>query len=234
MNHFPHKIACAAVFISLGFSAVADTIYDDAANYNGNVFQMANGLEIGNEISIAPGLWSLTNFAIEYYTPDATLNPNLGIDVRFYLNDGPSMLVISPRPERSFMTAACFTIRQPAIFPETVRIPLTIRVRIFTMEVGAPNLPNGYLLPGDFTFTVTFYNLGGNTIDIPLADDQAGTSYGDYWLYNNLMSQWTLMTNTVPANFVVDFSGVPEPSVFGLGAVGSLLLLGVSRLKRKR
>ena len=47
------------------------TIYDDGIFgqllQNGYSFSTGNGQQIGNEISVAPGLWSLTNFSIKTF-----------------------------------------------------------------------------------------------------------------------------------------------------------------------
>ena len=65
-----------------------------------------------------------------------------------------------------------------------------------------------------------------------LANNQTGISYGDYWV--NYGGNWTLMTNaSSAANFVVNFSGVPEPTTLGLAILGGALLLG-AKLRRKR
>src|ERR1039457_6921539 len=90
MKHIK-KLLCAGLLMTLGFSVKAAIIYDNGVigvhRQNGSSFTMGNMQEIGNEITIGPN-WSLTNFAIEYYTPDSTLAANVGIDVRFYLNSG--------------------------------------------------------------------------------------------------------------------------------------------------
>lgn len=234
MKHLSNKLACAAVFVALGFSAVADTIYNDAADYNTHNMQVLNGLEIGNEISVSPGLWYLTNFSFEYYTPNATLNSSLAVDVKFYLNDGTP-----GTPGTLIYDSGLFVNTAAGNIPGNGAHTINYSSADLYSGSGPLNLSTGLsgdLLPGTFTFTITFDNLGTNSIYLPLANSQAGISQGDYWLYNNVFSQWSLMTNSaaIPANFVVDFSGVPEPSVLGLGAIGgSLLLLCANKLKRK-
>ena len=233
MKIHSNKFICAAVFLALGFNALAVTIYDDAANYNTNQLQVANGLEIGNQISIAPNIWVLTNFSFEYFSSNATLNASLGVDVRFYRNNGPLT--------NGFATPGSLIFDSGWFYNNVGGIPgggaHTINYNVADINGNGTPVPLTIALPGTFTFTITFDNLGTNIVDLPLANNQAGISFGDYWLYNTLSSQWSLMTNAnTPANFVVDFSGfgVPEPSVMGLSAVGGLLFLGASKWKRKR
>ena len=65
-QHFLKTMICAAVaaVLTLG-TARAAFVYDDFPQYSGYSFTAANGQEIGNEISVAPGsYYSLTNFSI--------------------------------------------------------------------------------------------------------------------------------------------------------------------------
>ena len=232
MKQFSTKIICGAVFIAFGFNTMAATIYNDAALYSTNLLQVANGLEIGNEISVAPNVWNLTNFSIEYFSSNATLNASLGVDVRFYMNNGTVT---------NGFAAPGTLIFDSGWFYNTLagNLPGGANTIIYTStDFNGGPVPLSIRLPGSFTFTVTFANLGTNNMSLPLASTQTGISYGDYWLYNSLSSQWTLMYNTnADANFVVNFAGgvVPEPSVLGLATIGgSLLFFGASRWKRKR
>ena len=231
MNHPSSKLVCAAAVLTLGFTAVAGTIYDNSGFYNGNLLQMGDGLTVGNEITMSANTWTLTNFSLEYYTPNVTLNSSLGVDVRFYMNNG-ALSGGYPTPGTLFYDSGWF-YNNPV---GTIQANGAHTINYSGADFYGSPTPLTITMPGDFTFTITFANFGSptpNTIDLPLANNTPGGSYGDYWLYNSGSSQWTLMTNTVPANFVVDFSGTPEPSVAGLGAIGSLLLLGASKLKRK-
>jgi|SRR5665213_606815 len=229
MNHSSSKLFCAAAVLSLGFTAVASTIYDDSGLYNGNLLQMGESLTVGNEITMSANTWTLTNFSFEYYTPNVTLNSSLGVDVKFYRNDGANSTEGYPMPSTLFYDSGWFYNNPVGSIQANGAHTINYSGADF---FGSPT-PLTIKMPGDFTFAITFANLGANTIDLPLANNTVGSSYGDYWLYNSFANQWHLMTNTVPANFVVDFSGTPEPSVAGLGVIGSLLLLGASKLKRK-
>lgn len=243
MKHLK-PFACAAIFLLIiGFKSKADIIYDDFAIQNGYAFSMGNGQEIGNEISINPNLWSLTNFAIEYFTPNAILPPSVGIDARFYFNDGTPTNGY-PSPGTVFYDSGWFYgLIGAALNPFEV-VTYNSSDLYGSSLPGSINMPNGFLMSADFTFTITFTNLvGGNQIWLPLATNtppggsRSGgglgpsgenqyISYGDYWLHD-ASGAWSLRsTNIAAANLVVNFSGTPEPSTAGLAALGGTFLLG--------
>ena len=237
MNYIRNLVCAGAVVATLGFTVQANTIYDSFANANGNAFSLANGQEVGNEIAISPGTWSLTNFQIEYYSPNYALNPNVAIDVRFYLNDGTQKNGFNTPGTLFFDSGWWSNPSGPGLPAAGTNWVVTYNSSDF-YGGSTVNMANNFVMPGDFTFTVSFTNLNaGNVIDLPLANNQVNAnvvSYGDYWLNNG--GNWTLMTNaTSAANFVVDFAGntVPEPTTFGLAAIGGVLLLGINKLRRK-
>jgi len=224
-------VAGALAFMAVGLSATAATFYADNGSYVGNLFQLQDGMQVGNEISLA-GKWSLTNFSFEYYSPNSALNSALDVEVKFYLNNGPSVNG-HPTPGTLFYDSGLFFNTAAGNLPTGSR---DISYSTADLYSGSGlNMAVGYILPSDFTYTVTFNNFSTNSIYLPLANNQSGpnvTTYGDYWLYSG--GSWTLLENTAPANFLVNMSGVPEPSVFYLGAIGSAILFGASKLKRKR
>lgn len=232
MKH--HKtLICALALVTLGFNTYADTIYDSFGAANGNAFSMGNGQEIGNQITISPNSWSLTNFTIEYYSPNASFSANVGIDVRFYYNDGTPTNGFAA-PGTLFFDSGWFF--NGGSLPANGYRTVTYTGTDF-YGGSLVNMPNGFLLPGTFTFTVSFTNVDNlnNQVNLPLANNISNNlvrSFGDYWLNNN--GNWTLMTNaTSAANFVVDIGAVPEPSTFALIGLGSVALLGINKLRRK-
>ena len=244
MKKFANLVSTAA-FVLTGFAAGAATIFDDSSAYNTYSYQVVDGQQFGNEVTLGSG-WYLTNFQFEYYSPNSTLPANLGLDVRFYLNNGPLTGGVSgyPTPGTLIYDSGWFLNTVSGNIPGGSNDISYASSDLYNASTspyttGGVNLNTGLagnVLPGDFTFSITFTNLGADTIYLPLANSTANTNYGTYWLYNNLSSQWSLLTNSQPANALVIFQGTPtpEPSMLGLGAVGSLLLVGVSKLKRKR
>ena len=236
MNKNLNKLVCAGALMALGFTASAYTIFDNTTAYNTNLLTAPNGLEIGNEVTLGSG-WYLTNFQFEYYSSNLTLNAGLGIDVKFYSTNGGT---ISPQgylsPGTLIFDSGFFYNTGSTLIPGNGAHDWSYNA--FDLYTGAAVPLNtglaGNKLPTDFFFTITFANMGTNNIQFPLANTSTGTNYGTYWEYNTFSSQWNVYTNSVPANFLVVFQGVPEPSVYGLGVIGSVLLFGVSMLKRKR
>ena len=220
------------MFLSLGFSAMAAEIYNPQAFSNGSLMQALDGVTIGNEISLTPGTFQLTSFSFEYYAPVAPPK-NAYVDVAFYLNNGP-LVGGYPTPGTKIYDSGLYINSAAGMMPSGANDLTYSSSDLYSASLPLSlSLPAGYFLPNELTFTITFANLGGKTIDLPLANNITGVSYGDYWLYNNINSSWTLMTNSVAANFIVDFQGVPEPSVMGLGAIGGMMLLGVRKLMKK-
>lgn len=216
------------------------SVYNSFANgYNGTSLSMTNGLEIGNEIT-PPSGGSLTGFTIEYDAPN-TLAANVAVDVRFYYNNVPYPTYPTiNQPGALFFdsgwflnTAAGLIQSGPQAGTGDTAYDLTYNTSDFS--AGAQNgwFPN-FTVPGDFTFTITWTNLTGTSeIYMPLANNTAGISGGEYWENNG--GSWGLMTNSLsgPANFLADFE-VPEPQPFGLAAIGGAMLLAINKLRRKR
>jgi len=233
---FPKNLVCAMmVVMASGLCSRADDIYDNSGIANGYGFTMANGVQVGNEVSISPGsAWTLTNFTIQYYAP--ALTSDIGIEVRFYLNDSGTFTNGFQTPGTLFYDSGVFSAVPTG--------PNAGYGTVFYTSAGgdfsSPNAttPLTIALPSDFTFTITFTSISGSDlVELPLANNLTNAysqTVGDYWL-NDGSGNWALMTNAAPANFVVDFAGtVPEPSTFGLAAIGGLVLMGVNRLRRKR
>jgi len=227
--------AGAVVVCCLG-SARANTIYANTNSFNGNMFTMANGQEVGDEITVPAGS-SLASFAFEYDAP-ALLAANVAVDVRFYLNNGvlyngyntPSTLLFD---SGWYMNTLAGNI--PSGPGPGGNSAYTLLYTTSDFSSGAQNgwAPN-FTVPTDFTFTITWTNLDGSSqVDMPLANNTPGISSGEYWLNNN--GTWELLTNSAtPGNLLVDFEGqVPEPSVFALTAIGGVLFLGINKLRRK-
>jgi hypothetical protein len=233
MNRHSNKLICTGLFLSLGFSAVAAEIYNDQTLYNGSSMQALDGVTIGNEISLAPNTFKLTSFSFEYYAPQ-TPSLNSYVDVAFYTPSTTVKVGGYPIPGTKIYDSGLYIANAAGVLPSGANNLSYSSSDLYSSTLPlALNLPAGYFLPSELIVTITFGNLSGKTIDLPLANNQPGVSYGDYWLYNNVSSSWSLLTNSVPANFIVDFQGVPEPSVLGLGAIGGIILLGVRKLMKK-
>ncbi len=195
--------AAAAAVMSLS-SAQAQFVYNDYSQYNSDTFAITNGQEIGNEITVAPGsFFSLTSFSIEYYSP-TTLSSTVAMDVRFYLNDGVPTNGF-PTPDSLIFDSGWYNDPGNGGLPGIESGNGYHIVTFASPDFSSGVVPLTSLLPGNFTFSITWTNLNdANQIEMPLATTTPGISYGDYWLVNN-SGQWALMFNrATDGNLLVD------------------------------
>ena len=232
MKVWKHISVCLAVCLIPLLHVRADSvIYDTSGTYNTNVFSVANGEQIGNELTLSPATWSMTSFNIEYYSTNIFQPAKVGVDLQFYFNNGAVVNGVAT-PGTEFYDSGWNYGLTAGPEGDTITYDSSD-----LYQNALLNLPAGFLLPGTFTFTLTFTNLDAeNTISLPLANspvNQPATSTGTYWLNQN--GQWTLLTNAVPGNLVALINGtsVPEPPAGVLGALGTLLLLTGSRWFRR-
>ncbi len=222
---------CLAVLLPLLHARADSVIYDTSETYNTNVFPVSNGEELGNQITLSPNTWSMTSFQIEYYSTNIISPEKVGVDLRFYLNNGPVINGVAT-PGTEFYDSGWNYGLTAGPLGDTIAYESSD-----LYQNALLNLPAGFLLPGTFTFSLSFTNLdANNNISLPLANspaNQPATSYGTYWL--NSSGQWTLLTNSAPANFVTVINGnsVPEPAASFLGALGVLVLLSTCRRVRR-
>jgi hypothetical protein len=233
MRNIASNFVFAGLFAAFSFTAGATVIFDNTSSYNGNLLRLSSGEEVGNEVTLGSGV-TLTSFQFEYYSPDPVLNAALGVDVKFYANNGP-LVNGYPTPAPLIYDSGWFYNTLGGIPTGAHDILYSssdlYTTAAFNLSTGLP----GNVLPSDFTYTITFSNVGTNNIYIPLANNTAGVNYGDYWY--NTGSGWSLLTNSVPANTLAVFNGtaVPEPSIVGIcSAAGCALIFGVRQLKQKR
>ena len=229
--HFSKALLCVGAAAGLSAGSVRAQIYSDTGNYNGYLMGMTNGMEVGNQIVVNSA--SLTQFSIEYLATTA-LAANVGVDVRFYFNNGAPFNGYNT-PQTLFFDSGWYY----NTFGGIQSSPTGNNLTYTTADFAAGALANwslfNYALPTTFTFTISWTNITPNEIEMPLANNVAGQSTGFYWVNNN--GSWSLNSqpnNNPNGNFLVDFTGqVPEPSTFGLAALGGALLLGIQKLRRK-
>ena len=210
----------------------ADPIYT-STTWNNTLFPMQNGQEVGNEINVTAGN-SLDDFQIEYYLP-ANLTADVSIDVRFYAQDGTAYSAYTDPGSLFFDSGPTSLSSLGGGYISTGAHNVDYTTSDFSRSgAWTTSVTPLYVLPTDFTFTITFTGLdGANVVEMPLAYNN-GQNYGDYFI--NSGASWTLNTNSLgPVNFLAEFSGtVPEPSAFGLAGIGGALFFGLNRLRRKR
>ena len=204
-------LGLAATALVVGFNTSAVTIYDNSVNDLATRFDPGL-LEIGDEIILANSERYLTSFAFEYWalnngTEIGTLD--IGVRVRFYLNDGPEFNGYATPGTTFFDTDWLDSF----ITTPTNRATLNFDQSDFAAGwLGGP----ASLMPvtSNFTWSVQFRNMDvDDTVGVDLFNPPiVGQAINDYWEYNG--TSWSLMTNTVPMNFAARFDAVvPEPSV---------------------
>jgi hypothetical protein len=220
----------ASATLSMGSVQAQVTVYS-SVDYNGHAMGMTNGLEIGNQITVDNA--SLSTFAIQYEAT-TSLSTSVGFDVRFYQNTGAPFNGYAT-PSGLFYDSG-WIYNTLGNFP-TLPIGNTINFDTTDFAAGSQNGWSFFNFPvsGSFTFSITWTNITPNEIEMPLANNVPGQSTGFYWV--NTDGSWSLNSqpnNDPNGNFIVDFTGtVPEPSTFGLAALGGALFLGIQKLRRK-
>jgi hypothetical protein len=198
--------------------------------------------QIGEQIWLDPLLSAeyLTNFSFEYSSPNQ-VNWSVTADVRLYANDGtpvngyatPFTLLYDSGPE---------PFLNPLYYTSGATNALVANFALSDLEfpmLGGTPLDSNLVLTNNFTFTITFSGLDGNTVNLPVFDPPTtGTNYGDYWF--DLSGNWELLTNSSGAQiaFGAEFQGqpspTPEPTVLCLGAFGAAMLTVMARRRQRR
>jgi hypothetical protein len=213
------KVAGLALFLLIGFKALGTDIYNTFTTYNGNAFTVTNNQQIGNEITLSSANVSLTGFSFEYYTPSA-LSGTVGVDLQFYYNNGAS-----GSPGTEFYNSGSFSPLPTALSGTNVN---------YGLADFYPPLSSGFLLPTNFTFTLTFSGLAsGDVLELLLGNPPSGQigSTSTNYVYNTGSGFQTLAIPGVSGDLAVDINGnvkasdAPETAVLlGLSFVGMFVL----------
>ena len=209
----------------------AEIIYNNSMTDTTFRLMATNNQQIGDQIIMAGTARFLTNFSIEYYSPNLLFSGSVQADVAFYLNNGTLFNgYASPNATPFFDTG--FNAIQP---PSAYTVPAT-NVGVLNFDLRNDPLSQ-QLLPTNFTLVVTFRGLVGPADQAGVAlfnPVTVGQNTPDYWL--NTPSGWQLLTNSAtPVNFGARFDAtVPEPSVIGLSLLGGIAALATARRRKGR
>ena len=235
-------IAATGMVLVCSVGVKADVLYQNTSTYLGYGLGFPNGQQIGEQIWLDPLLPAeyLTNFSFVYSSPN-NVNWSVTADVRFYENNGA--------PTNGFATPGTLFYDSGLIsFPNPLYVTLgttnafTANFALSDLQTGVTPLNPNFVLPTNFTFTVTFSGLtGGQTVGLPVFESPSvGTNYADYWYDSS--GTWELLTNNVPGSsqvaFGAEFNGsptpTPEPTVLCLGAFGAAMLTLMARRRQRR
>jgi len=197
-------------------------VYDNTINDQVSRLSAVDNLKFGDEVTLGanyPANPMMTHFEFEYWAINTT---DLTVDVELRLNDGT--------PNNGYATPGTILYSYyGCALSDTERSTLNF-------DAGLDFAPSGIYLPGDtLTLCLTFHFTTGSA-GVDLYDPPTeGSSYIDYWQYDNFGNIWQLTTNNVfgTVNFGMRIEAVPEPSVFALFALGGLGAFGLRRLLRR-
>lgn len=222
----------------------ADLLYQDTTTQTGSILTLPNnGDQVGQEIwlgTLVPHY--LTNFSFEYYSPDPSWSGTVTADVQFYLNNGTPFNGYAT-PGTRFYDSGSIAFPNPITFNGNSLSNMLIAIYdLPDLQYPPPGgmvLDPNFVLPSNFTFTVTFSGLtGGESVGLPIFEPPTfGTNYGDYWY--DVSGNWELLTNSLgPVAFGAEFNGsiqaTPEPTVLCLGALGAAALTVMARRRQRR
>lgn len=232
-------LAGAGMVLAGGVAVRADVLYQNTTTSLPYIFNFPNDQQIGEQIWLGTSVPEyLTNFSFEYYSPD-NVNWSVTADVKFYENNGAPTNGYNT-PGTPFYDSGPIAFPNPLNYTGGLTNALTAIFELSDLQFppgGSPLDPN-FVLPSNFTFTVTFSGLtDGESVDLPYFDPPTvGANAGDYWF--DASGTWQLLTNAVPVAFGAEFNGspqpTPEPSVLCLGALGGAALMAMVRRRQRR
>lgn len=212
MKTIARKLGLFTVTVPLlcGASSLrADVVYNNSVNDLGLRFGAQNGVQIGDQITLAGTSRRLTSFSVEYFGEN--FHGNEYATIRLFENNGPLFNGIANEPGSLLFTT------EPIFITETTRATVGWNWAV------ADNVN----VPDNFTWTVEFTGIDGAGENAGLdlyAPVSVGASFGDYWQKNG--ANWVLLQNTNGAT--VNFGSlvqatVPEPSSMALLALGGIV-----------
>jgi hypothetical protein len=238
MKRFFLKAMVAGVVVILGSSAAVRgaVLYQDTASASGQVMNLGNNQQFGQQVWL--GSWVphyLTNFSFEYYSPFTTYSGSVQMDVRLYQNNG-TLFNGYASPGSIFYDSGNFTLANPWSISGTNTATVVFQLSDL-LSGNTVNLNPNFILPTNFTFTVSVSGLqGGDQVGLPIfGAPSVGTNSLDYWY--NVGGNWQLLTNSqYNVSFGAQFMGTPtpEPSVIYLGAMGAVALTIMIRRRQQR
>src|ERR1039458_9900690 len=194
--------AGAGIILASSAGVRGATLYQNTTTPTGQVLNFPNNQEIGQEIWLGTGATPmyLTNFSFEYYDPFNSVNwpgppgnqQYIQAEVRLYLNNGPVFNGYAT-PGARFYDSGHFEV--PTTWAVSGTSTATIDFQLSDLQSGnLLDLPSSFILPSNFTFTVTFSGLSGaDSVGLPdFEPPTIGANYGDYWY--DVSGNWELFS----------------------------------------
>ncbi len=197
-----------------------DTLYQNTANPSGQVMNLGNNQQIGEQVWLGPTVPEyLTSFSFEYYSPGPALtySGSVQMDVRLYANDGTPFNGYAT-PGTILFDSGNFALANPWSVNGTNSG--TVVFQLSDLLSGTTPLNQNLSMPTNFTFSVTVSGMsGGDAVGLPIFGEppQVGWNAGDYWY--DVSGNWQLLTNRTHCLWRAIFG----PNHPHSGANGSLL-----------
>jgi MYXO-CTERM domain-containing protein len=230
--------AVAGIILAGNAGVRGDTLYQNTANPAGQVMNLNNNQQVGEQIWLGPTVPEyLTNFSFQYYSPVSVYSGNVQMDVRLYANDGTPFNGYAT-PSSILFDSGNFAL--PTTWSVAGTNSATVVFQLSDLLSGTIPLDQNLSLPTNFTFSVTVSGLSGSDeVGLPIFGQtpQVGWNAGDYWY--DVSGNWQLLTNSAgPIAFGSQFLGqttpTPEPTVLCLGALGAAALMVIARRRQRR
>jgi len=229
--------AGAGIILASSAGVRGAVLYQDTLHNTGQIMDLLNGQQIGDQIWLGTGTTPmyLTNFSFQYYSPFVSYSGTVQADVRLYANTGAQTNGYNTPALVPFFDSGLFNLTDPWQVSGTNSATVVFLQADLT-NGNAINLPTAFVLPTNFTFSVTITGLlGADAVGLPIFNPpQVGFNAGDYWY--DVSGSWELLTNSIGnIAFGAQFLGTPtpEPSVICLGAMGVVALTVVARRRRQ-
>ena len=214
----------AVAILCVNFSVRAEVVYANSTNDLNARFDPGL-VEVGDEIVLAGGARTMTDFNFQYW--GLNFSGNEFARVRFYANDGAASPAGPLMPNSLLFDSGFFFI-----------LPTPRAV----LDFNSAALSSGNVvdltvpIPNSFTWSVQFSGItAGEAAGVDLYNPPTiGGNYDDYWDNNGGWQYRYRGTNAFPISFGARVTAVPEPSVLALGLLGGLAVLIVrSRFQRR-
>jgi hypothetical protein len=227
MRTTSNLVKCLAVLsalLPLCSSGVASIVYDNSTTDLNRTYG-ANGVEFGDEITLAGTDRVVNDFKFEYFL-GASASGNETAQLMLRANDGP--LITRTLPDNS-------TVQIPS--PGTILYTspvLSLQSGFQTADATGFSVT----VPDTFTWTVTLNGIEtGEVAGLRLYNPPTvGSSFADFWQNNNGTWNTYLFDNgATPANFAARVSAVPvpEPTTIAYALLAGLSWVGFLGYRRR-
>jgi hypothetical protein len=219
-SRLPKSLAVLSATLLAGATVMAQTIvFDntDPNNYLERFHSPGNGIEFGDEVTLAGTERILTDFSFEYFA--SALTGNETGELFFRLLDGP--VIGEGAAERNTPGTILYSSGE-----------FNISSGFQTVSVSGIAIP----VPDTFVWSVRFDGLeGAEEAGLLFYDPPTvGSSFDDFWQITPFGWE-TFVANggAIPGNFAAQIQAVPEPSTYAFALLAGLGWLGFARYRRR-